>query len=295
MECLRERKLPVDFNQYWAEVLKRNDGTYSERLQDDGTEQEFWKKFMAKKNGYRQDENAAVIMKEIKKILDAYSLDRILEIGPGWGNYTMDLARLCKELICVDISQDVLSFIREAAKEQGLCNMNTIRGKWEEVALPNTYDLVFGYNCFYRMLDLQAAFTKMNQYANKLCMVGMGMGVCPPYCHELENLVEAKPVYEKKDYIYFINILYSMGIDPNVKIIPLSKKKQGRSLKEAALQEVRDLFGNLDGVEIRLEEIQKVLSRYWRETDSGKWEYDYQFRGALVYWNPVRDLESTEQ
>lgn len=290
MECLRERKLPVDFNLYWAEALKRYDGTYSERLQSDGTEKEFWKKFMAGKNGYRQDENAAILMGEIKKILKDYSLTSVLEIGPGWGNYTMDLARLCSRLACVDISEDVLTFVREAAGEQGL-KITTIGGKWENVSLPGKYDLVFGYNCFYRMIDLQGAFAKMNQYADKLCMMGMGMGVCPPYCLELEKLVDAKPVYEKKDYIYFINILYAMGIDPNVKIVPLSRKKRCRTLKEAAKQEVKDLFGSLDGAENRLDEIQEILSKYWKETESGEWEYDYHFRGALVYWNPVKEFE----
>lgn len=294
MECLRERKLPVDFNLYWAEALKRNDGTYSERLQNDGTEREFWKKFMARKNGYRQDENAGTIVKEIKKILADYSLGSVLEIGPGWGNYTMDLAGLCGRLTCVDISEDVLSFVRDAAGSLGYSNISTIGGKWEDVALPGTYDLVFGYNCFYRMIDLQGAFAKMNQYADKLCMMGMGMGVCPPYCLELEGLVDAKPIYEKKDYIYFINILYSMGIDPNVRIIPLSKKKHCRTLQEAAELEVRDLFGSLDGAEKGLEEIQKILSRYWRETESGEWEYDCHFRGALVYWTPIKNSELTE-
>ena len=40
-----------------------------------------------------------------------------MEIGPGWGNFTMELADCCDTLTCVDISEDVLRYIDRAAQE----------------------------------------------------------------------------------------------------------------------------------------------------------------------------------
>lgn len=104
----------------------------------------------------------------------------ILEIGPGWGNYTMELAKICGRMTCVDISPEVLSYIDHAAREQEIRHVTGGCSKWETFSSGERYDVVLGYNCFYRMRSLEECFRKMNDTAEKMCIAGMNMGVMPP-------------------------------------------------------------------------------------------------------------------
>lgn len=141
-------------------------------------------------------------MEEARRILNCHQPETVLEIGPGWGNFTMNLAETYPDLTCLDISPDVLNFIKKVIqKEKGL-QIKTVCSKWEDFEVTEPYDAVFGYNCFYRMLDLKQCIEKMNKAARKICMMGMGTG-------------------ERRIYIYFINLLFQLGIAADVRVIPL--------------------------------------------------------------------------
>ena len=286
MTYLLERVDVGDYDRLWAEALKKEDGTYSERICSDEVEQAFWKTYIQKKQAYKQDETAKVVMSHVKRIIDDYTLESILEVGPGWGNYTLDLADLCKTLTCLDISQDILDYIQRVSKEKGKYNIQTLFSKLEDADLTQKYDLVFGYNCFYRMTELKNCFEKMNAASNKLCMIGMGMGMMPPYYKEMAKVFSTPLIHGKKDYIHFVNLLYSMGIDANVKIIPLEKELIYDSWEQVLKEETPRLEKREYLLDKHQEEIRDILQRYFIEKEDGKIYGKLEFRGALVYWEP---------
>ena len=75
-------------------------------------------------------------------------METALELGPGWGNYTLDLAAICREVNWAGISQNVLDFILHTGAEQNMHNQCAVYTKWENFTPDEQYDLVFGYNCF---------------------------------------------------------------------------------------------------------------------------------------------------
>ena len=109
MTYLEERVKIADFNRLWEEAITLPDGSYSRRQTDDEAEREFWKGFMGRKRSYQRDDTAETVMEAVRKLLADCRTASILEIGPGWGNYTMELAKLCGRMTCVDISPEVLS------------------------------------------------------------------------------------------------------------------------------------------------------------------------------------------
>ena len=115
----------------WREAMQERGGGYSRRTADDDSERSFWREFMAAKGSYAQDEYAGPIAKEIANILGPGKYDSILELGPGWGNYTFDLARHCRRMRCVDISPDVLNYITGIGTEKGFA-IETEVSKWED-------------------------------------------------------------------------------------------------------------------------------------------------------------------
>ena len=208
--------LPVEFEKLWREELKNQQGTYSPRMKDDQVERDFWRQFMSKRDHYVQDKWAAKVSKEVHQLLEPYQPETILEVGPGWGNFTLDLAGWCRELTCLDISPEVLGFLKKSLEQEKKKRVLSICSKWEDFVPEQRYDVVFGYNCFYRMLELKSCIRKFNATAEKLCIMGMGTG-------------------EKKLYIYFIILLFQMGIAANVRAVPLDEQRGSSSSLERSL------------------------------------------------------------
>ena len=282
--------LKSDFSILWREALKQEDGTYSKRVSDDRAETDFWHQFMKKKSYYQQDSWAHTMMGEVKQLLSPYSVNTIMEIGPGWGNFTMELADYCDTLTCVDISEDVLQYIGKTAESLGKKNIFTICSKWENMDCSSRSDIVFGYNCFYRMLELKECLAIMNRIGTKLCIMGMSVENSTPYDLELKETLGAKISYDKKDYIHFVNILYQMGIDANVKVVPLTKELVYRSWEET----VQRVMARIRGADVLLkshgDEVEAILRKYFKEAEDGTWRYRLSYRGTLVYWEPVKYL-----
>lgn len=282
--------LKSDFSILWKEALKQEDGTYSRRLSDDQAEKEFWHHFMEKKSVYQQDGWAHVMMGEVKNLLKSHQVHTIMEIGPGWGNFTMELADCCDTLTCVDISEDVLQYIDRTARELGKKNIFSICSKWENMSGTENCDVVFGYNCFYRMLELKECLRIMNRTATRLCIVGMSVDGMTPYDLELKTALGARIVHDKKDYIHFVNILYQMGIDANVKVVPLEKELVYPGWAET----VRSVMARVRDADMLLaehgEEVEQILKKYFKEAADGTCRYRLSYRGTLVYWEPGQSL-----
>lgn len=277
---MKNRVSLPDFNMLWSSHIKQSTAL---RMSDDRAEEEFWKKFMQRKSGYAPDFSSRQVMKKLLPLFQSHQIETALEMGPGWGNYTIDLAKFCREVTCVDISQDVLDFILRIGAEQGCGNLHPVHAKWEEYTPEHTYDLVFGYNCFYRQADLADCFARMNRAADKLCVVGMNTGIAPAWIHELEE-AGGEVSWEWKDYIYFVGILYQMGIDPNVMILPFDKELSYPD--RAAL--IRGECARCKSGTITPETAGEILCRHFTQKEDGSWHACAHYRSGVVWWTPVK-------
>lgn len=275
-------KTPVvfqDFNALWAEHIAANP---SPRMTDDQEERNFWRRFMARKTGYMPDPSSRPVAEVLRELMARYAVETALELGPGWGNYTIDLAKACRRLDCVDISRDVLDFILRIGEEQGCRNITVHHGKWEDFPAERRYDMAFGYNCFYRQADLRACFERMDRCAGKLCVAGMNSGLAPQWVHELD--AAGYPVaWEWKDYIYFVGVLYQMGIHPNVIVLPFTKTFVYPD--EQAL--VEGECARLKMEPRRPDEILDILLRSFQQGEDGSFRAEAAYHSALVFWKPV--------
>ena len=269
-----------DFNEKWKQQVQHSE---SLRVHDDKTEQDFWRRFMQRKSHYAPDPSSRQVAAYLQKLILKENIQSVLELGPGWGNYTLDLAKVSKTVTCEDISEDVLDFIEKTSRENNLNNVNSVHNKWEDFSSSIKYDLIFGYNCFYRMEDLSLAFEKMNRCAGKLCAVGMNTGIAPPWIQKMYNN-GAEVSWEWKDYIYFVNVLYQMGIDPEVRIFPFTKQLYYENIEELVKGECSRLKpGTYD-----THEAQQILSEYFQRHDNGSYTAKVNYRGGLVMWRPVK-------
>ena len=268
------------FDQLWREHV-----TCSElpRMHDDQIEQDFWQRFMAKKTGFAPSVSSRqVVSRFLLPKLQEYGIETALEWGPGWGNYTIPLAKSCRQVDCVDISRDVLSFLQKIGREEGCENIRLIQSKWEDYQPERTYDLVFGYNCFYRQADLAACLLKMNRAAKKLCVAGMDSGLAPIWTRELAQAGMPNS-WEWKDYPYFAGTLYQLGIFANVTVLPYEQVYTYKNTEELLQAECSPW-----AQEPRLQEkAMEILGRHFTRLPDGSRQGKTQYHSGIVWWTLV--------
>ena len=269
-----------DFNALWRAHVEQSE---SLRMHDDQAERDFWQRFMSRKSGYAPDNSSRQVVERflIPQIREL-SIETALEWGPGWGNYTIDLLKNCRRVDCVDISPDVLSFLKRIAREQNCQEPNTIQAKWEDFQPSAQYDLVFGYNCFYRQPDLAGCLKKMNAAAKKLCVAGMNSGLAPIWTRELAQA--GMPVsWEWKDYPYFAGVLYQLGIFANVTVLPYEMTYSYPN-DEALLQGECPQWAQDPPLR---QKALDILNRHFTHLSDGGWQAKAQYHSGIVWWRPV--------
>lgn len=268
----------------WRKAMLLDDQTYNARTLSDGVEQAFWQSLIAQKGAYAPDPYSGPIFEAVRAIMDeAAPIRSILEIGPGWGNYSLRLRACCERMTLADISRDVLDYVAGIADGQDM-PMDTVHAKWEDAALARRHDMVFAYNCFYRMRDIEACLQKINDEADRLCVIGMTSGPEQPFYGRIARELGISMKYTKLDYILLTDVLYHLGIDVGCRIVPLTKRYACRDMEEAvrkAASRFRDTAYDADAV-------RAILEEYYIQAEDGVY-YDHAFRAAILYWTPVRE------
>ncbi|WP_051986427.1 class I SAM-dependent methyltransferase [Clostridium amazonitimonense] len=270
-------KFNLDFNKLWLEGMKDGEGQLSERMKKDEEEEKFWRDFFNKnRKGALGDKEIAPLRERLVGLLNKdYN---VLEIGPGWGNYSYAIAEKVKKLTCIDISKAVINFVGTEGEKRNIFNMEFIHSKFEDFHAKDSYDVVLGVNCFYRMKDMKSVIQKMTSYGKKLRIIGMTSG--PDRQHYLE--LHEKFGYEidspRRDYIHIYNILYEMGLFPNVEVVDLKRDFVYESHEELIKDNVKKILGKYD-----LKEVEKSILKRVKIND-GKYVYAHEFKGILIYW-----------
>ncbi|WP_100401394.1 class I SAM-dependent methyltransferase [Bacillus sp. FJAT-42315] len=272
----------IDFVELWKEGMRNWDGVLPERMVNDELEEAFWQQLIDKKTVEANEDPYA---KKIQGFLDTLILpeDEVLEIGPGWGNYTFFLAEKANNVTCVDSSASVLEFLKRASEKKQFHRMQFIEDKWEEHTVSKKYDVVFGMNCFYRMYQIEKTLRNIQESAKRLAIIGMTSGPIQPHYLDLEKEYGYKIKYPRRDYIHLQNILYEMGIYANCKIILLERTYQFSSFEELITKNKAKILNEY--VDDR--HVEKVLEKYITE-QNGTYRYKHDFHAALLYWEPER-------
>lgn len=263
----------------WLDAMKGEDGKFSDRVLSDECERFFWKNFLNVERNTRKDEYSKVIEKEVLHLLSKHSLESVLEIGPGWGNYTFSLSKLCKKLFCLDISEDVLELIGKEAKKRGIANIQTIQSKWED-AEASSYDAVFAYNCFYRMRDITQMLRKIDASSKKIAIIGMNSEIDRPCLLEIERECRVRIKKSKLHHGILREILLELGIVPREIVRTIYREYVFDDLQQAMDYEKRFI---LDDVE---DELRAIVEKHYRYRD-GKYVQSHFIKAGLLFWEKM--------
>ena len=232
------------------------------------------------------DEKAPYMNKRVhnsiynEQFLDLLNLDGIkssLDVGCGVGNLSLKLAKEIDEVNCLDYSSGMLEILQQNAKELNLTNLNTINKSWYDSweDIPKA-DLVIASRSM-EVKNMKEALLKLNEKANKKVVISFKKG--GTFVSDEVLAVLEKEVIKKPDYIYVINILYSLGINASVNFVQSEGRSTIYSSKEKFVESIKWSLGELSNNDI------KALENYYENIDlSLKEETDY-VQWAVISWD----------
>lgn len=214
-------RMEIDWNAAWQ---KAREGL------SQGSDSSFW------------DKRAPAFARHVKetdyerKFLDLMQPDpswSVLDFGCGAGTLAVPLARRVASVTAVDFSRVMLDLLRHACREEGLGNVTTIHGSWDddwERLGIGTHDAVIASRSLVAH-DLRDAVTKLDRAARRSVHISSLVGDGPQdrRIHEAAG----RTLVSGPDYIYLYNLLYQMGIRASVNFITHREWKVYGDLEQA--------------------------------------------------------------
>ena len=207
----------------------------------------------------------------------------VLDMGCGSGTLAVPLAKSVASVTAVDLSPEMLALTRLRCEAEGIDNVTTLRGRWEddwkELGL-GVYDVALASRSMVAD-DLRGSVLKLDAAARRrvyiVTLVGDG-----PFDRRLFEAV-GKPLNVGPDYIYNYNMLYQMGILANVAFID-ERRNRTYNDPEEAFESVRWMF--FDGLNSAEEEKLRAYVRGHLVFRDKGWQFSYDktVRWAVLWW-----------
>lgn len=224
----------------------------------------------------------------IKHIIEGLPVkpeSRILDIGAGPGTLAVPLACMASHVTAVEPATGMVEVMENYAKEEGVSNISILQKRWEDVKpsmdLNGKYDIVLASYSL-GMPDIRAAIEAMCEASSKWVYLFWFAGISDWE----QTMINLWPEMHGKEYrlgpkadILF-NVLYSMGIYPNVETSHMEHTRKFSDL-QAAIDEFRDHYRPENP------EQEKILSDYLNsrlKEDNGELMLSEMVNRVKIWW-----------
>lgn len=203
--------------QYYEDQWRKN-------FTEFGTNAEFWDERADRFNAIAQKEKGRQVAEVItllreKKILEKDSA--VLDIGCGPGGYALEMAKIAREVIGLDISAKMLDHARNNATEAGIDNIIFVKSNWEETLLEDLkwkqhFDLVLA--AMSPAITGAEAIRKMARASRRHCLIGNFVRRVNNLQQHLSQYISLghDPHRNDQSVYYLFNILWLMGYHPEI-------------------------------------------------------------------------------
>ncbi|MFH0781462.1 MAG: class I SAM-dependent methyltransferase [Pseudomonadota bacterium] len=157
----------------------------------------------------------------------------VLDIGSGPGTLAIPIAGKVGSVTAIDFSKGMLETLKGLALEEKISNITTVHCAWEDdwhAKGIRPHDIAIASRAM-GILDLEAALKKIDAYATRYVFLSERIGETPFDVGAFAAV--GRPFAAGPDYIYTVNMLYSMGIYPNISVLTLDRETTFSSMAEA--------------------------------------------------------------
>ena len=218
----------------------------------------------------------------------------VLDVGCGPGNLALPLAEKCHFVTAIDFSGKMLEILAAEAQSRNIDNIAVRRCAWEDdwssVGI-SPHDVTIASRSL-SVDDLQAAIAKLDNFARQYVFIADRINPTP-FAPEAFSAV-GRPFQPGPDYIYTLNILYTMGIHPHVTILQPESDSTFQDLDQAYLT-YSWMLKDLDAKEEKL--LKQFLLKQANCNSNGTISIPRQhpLRWALIWWKKTVETESTSK
>jgi SAM-dependent methyltransferase len=161
--------------------------------------------------------------------------DVIVDVGGGAGRFGLPLALHARELVNVDPSAAMLAAFEKNAQQASITNARAVHADWLDVEPPRgTFALVNHVTNLTR--DIVAFIQKLEQAASRRVLITVGSPPPPARNGQLFSLVHGELSQSVPGYLELENVLWELGIDPEVRMLPDRWIAPPSPSREAAIQ-----------------------------------------------------------
>jgi ubiquinone/menaquinone biosynthesis C-methylase UbiE len=215
----------------------------------------------------------------------------VLDVGCGPGNLAIPLAKRVKSVTALDISKEMLDYVRKDADKEGLGNIKCVNKGWEDVVTGEDVEIcdVAIASRSLVWFDLKESLSKIDRVSRQ--RVYLTRPVTTNLRHLYEGAYKAigREYKSGPDYIYVYNLLYQMGTYANVEIFE-SKSRMCYPSLDKAVEDWRWKIGKLKPDEEErlraylMEQLEERNGTFELKTQS-KWKW------ALIWWEKSDETE----
>ncbi|WP_406655838.1 class I SAM-dependent methyltransferase [Methanolobus sp. ZRKC2] len=199
----------------------------------------------------------------IRKTIDELPLtpdSRILDIGSGPGTLAIPLSKMVSHITAVEPSGGMVDVLEERIAKDRIDNITCVNKRWEDidtgVDIDSSYDIVIASYSL-GMPDIREAVRKMEEVSSKyICLYWFaGETSWDSNFKELWPSLHGTQYYPSPKCNVLYNVLYDMGIYPNVSVFPFEHIHRFSS-EEDAVEHFRSYY------KISEENQVEILSNY---------------------------------
>ena len=166
------------------------------------------------------------------------SEDVLIDVGGGAGRICLPMALRCREGIVVDGSPAMEEAFQECAAIAGITNARFVRADW--LAAEELHgDIVVAASVTYFVRDIVAFVRKLEAAARRRVLISVRSVPGPNLRATLFRLVYGEEQRPSPGYQELLQVLWEMGILPDVRVLPGPRRGAGCSV-DADLPRTRD-------------------------------------------------------
>lgn len=170
----------------------------------------------------------------------------VLDIGSGPGTLAVPIARRAARVTAVEPAAGMVEVMEEYAAEEGVSNLSIVQKRWEEIDpaadLDGPYDIVLASYSL-GMPDIRAAIEAMCEVSSGWVYLFWFAGTTAWE----QAMVDLWPKLHGEEFQFgpkvnvLYNVLYSMGIYPNVEMVRMNHTRRFPGI-DAAVNEFREQY-----------------------------------------------------
>ncbi|MDO9540268.1 MAG: class I SAM-dependent methyltransferase, partial [Methanocalculus sp.] len=223
----------IDWNQTWREQQREHHRTNREK-----NDASFWDAKDAARRFYAmaQENNGERIRKTLRD-LPLTPDSRVLDIGAGPGAIAIPIAQQVAHVTAVEPSEGMCAVFSENIEREKCDNISLVRKRWEDVDvrsdLEPPYDIVFASYSL-DVPDIRNAILKIEEAASKYIAIYWFAGETSwdGMSRELWPKIHGSQFIPSPKCDILYNLLYSMGIYPNIETFPFQHINRFKSLDD---------------------------------------------------------------